>query len=266
MTFYLGTHQAYWLKLLKFPLFISRRRLFMNNRLPKKSLIINRNIVCENWALDSGGFTELSMYGKWTIDAQQYIQELDWILDNMGKIDFAAQQDWMCEPFIINKTGLSVKLHQEKTIDNFLELMSLNKKSHNIIPVLQGFKLEEYLEHIQMFLNKGIDLTKFETVGVGSVCRRQNTGEFVEIIQTLFNQGIKVHAFGAKITGLGRVGCLLKSADSASWSLAGRREQVLEGCTHKNCGNCIKFACKYRKKILEAIKESYEKNLFVRSD
>lgn len=54
--FYLGTHQVNWLSDSQARLFGSRRRLSTRRRLPRAR---------SNWALDSGGFTELSLYGGW---------------------------------------------------------------------------------------------------------------------------------------------------------------------------------------------------------
>ena len=51
MKFYLGTHQTGWLAKLDVPLFVSRRRLATLRKLPR---------AVGSWALDSGGFTELS--------------------------------------------------------------------------------------------------------------------------------------------------------------------------------------------------------------
>ena len=54
--FYLGTHQPGWLSWATVPLFVSDRRLRRYRRLPKART---------RWALDSGGFTELSTHGSW---------------------------------------------------------------------------------------------------------------------------------------------------------------------------------------------------------
>jgi hypothetical protein len=54
-TFFLGTHQPNWLTL-GVPLFVSDRRLRRYRTLPR---------AAAPWALDSGGFTELSQYGTW---------------------------------------------------------------------------------------------------------------------------------------------------------------------------------------------------------
>jgi hypothetical protein len=56
--FYLGTHEAHWLwdAAADFPMFVSHRRL---------ARYVTCRLSTHGWALDSGGFTELSTYGEW---------------------------------------------------------------------------------------------------------------------------------------------------------------------------------------------------------
>ena len=62
--FYLGTHEPSWLRRLNdVPLFISHRRL---------QRLVNLYPATTGWALDSGGFTELSMHGRWTTTPAAY--------------------------------------------------------------------------------------------------------------------------------------------------------------------------------------------------
>ena len=76
------------------PLFISRRRLEKLNRLPQAK---------GPWAIDSGGFTELSTYGRWTITPKQYVEEVRRYVACIGNVAFAMQMDEMCEPFILRR-------------------------------------------------------------------------------------------------------------------------------------------------------------------
>lgn len=55
MQFYLGTHQPAWLARASIPLFVSHRRLSGYTRLPRARA---------SCALDSCGFSELSMFGN----------------------------------------------------------------------------------------------------------------------------------------------------------------------------------------------------------
>jgi hypothetical protein len=40
-------------------------------------------------------------------------------------MDFASPQDWMREPVMIERTGLSVREHQARTVANYLDLRML---------------------------------------------------------------------------------------------------------------------------------------------
>jgi hypothetical protein len=243
MLFYLGTHQIEWLYKSTVPLFVSARRLRKTWR---------HSYANTNWALDSGGFSELSMYGKWKTTARQYAAEVWRWEENIGKLDWASQQDWMCEPIMLDKTGLTVKDHQRLTIENYLELLNLVSHIH-WLPVLQGWEYDDYFNHFEQYKAAGIELLNEPIVGLGSMCRRQSTKEAQVLIEDLYKLGLKLHLFGFKINGLKQVGQYAESADSMAWSLSARRENPLPGCTHKNCANCIKYAMKWRKKVLQVI-------------
>jgi hypothetical protein len=244
MRFYLGTHRPYWLWREKdVPFFVSRRTLGLVKKIKPANM---------SWALDSGGFSELSLNGKWTVEESKYFDEVLRWNKEIGNLDFACIQDWMCEPWILGKTGLSIKEHQQLTIDSYISLQKRDiKKEVTWLPILQGWGLEDYLAHINMYEAHGIDLTKENRVGVGSVCRRQHTDEILNILKTISGLGIKIHAFGIKILGLKKVKNLIDSADSMSWSYQARYDKPLPVCQHKNCSNCIKYAKNwYLNKIL----------------
>lgn len=245
--FYLGTHKPEWLGRTEVPLFLSRRRL-AERKLPK--------MATGYWALDSGGFTQLSLYGRWTISAKQYVDEVRRWVECPGKLRWAAAMDWMCEPFIVAKTGLSVSEHQKKTLDNYLELIDIAPELP-WVPVLQGWHYEDYLEHLRQYEDAlGKPLSSLDLVGLGSVCRRQDTSMAEELIADLSGRGIRLHGFGFKVKGLERVGKFLASADSMAWSLAARRSQPLPGCKHASCANCLIYALRWREHVLRVISSS----------
>lgn len=239
MRFYLGTHETSWLERLDVPLFISHRRLA-----PRRRLSVAR---C-GWALDSGGFTELSMHGRWATTMSEYVEATQRYSEQIGQLDWAAPMDWMCEPFVIEKTGLSVREHQERTVQNYLDLRDRGP----FIPVLQGWTLADYERCIDLYDEAGVDLTAEPVVGVGSVCRRQSTAEIGSIFGALSGAGIACHGFGVKKEGVARYGRFLTSADSMAWSYRARRSWPLPGCTHKSCANCSKFALRWRDELLAA--------------
>lgn len=243
MKFYLGTHIPSWLEFFDVPLFVSRRRLTGVKKLPR---------ALGAWALDSGGFSELSLFGEWRTTATQYIGEVRRFEKEIGRLDWAAPQDWMCEPEVLKKTGMTVGDHQRLTLGNFLWLR--DNLGGSVIPVLQGWALDDYLRHLEMYELHGVTLSAERTVGVGSVCRRQHTDEAVAIFARLAAEGLRTHGFGVKTQGLARVRHQLVSADSMAWSLDARRADPLAGCSHKNCANCERYALRWRGRLLQHLR------------
>jgi hypothetical protein len=247
-TFYIGTNKGHWTGFVDAPLFISNRTL-------RKRRTFHRAV--HPWALDSGGFTELLINGKWTVTPQVYAEAVRRYQNEVGLMDFASQQDWMCEDHMLKRTGLTVRQHQQLTVDNLLELRNIDS-TLPIIPVLQGQTTDDYLHHIEMFENAGIKLREEPRVGLGSVCRRQRTLEIIEVVSTIQQQHpMKLHGFGVKTLGLQRIHHLLTSADSMAWSITARWENIkLEQCTHRapKCADCHIWALQWRQKVLQTIK------------
>ncbi len=204
--------------------------------------------MCQ-WALDSGGFSELSLKGEWTIGAAQYAGEVRRWSRSIGLMQWAAIQDWMCEPFVLAKTGLSVAEHQARTIRSYLDLRSI-APDVPWAPVLQGWQPTDYIEHAEAYARAGIDLESAPIVGVGSVCRRQATAEGAAVFCRVAQLGLRIHAFGIKRDGLEQIGELLESADSMAWSYVARRRKIrLDGCDHARCNNCYVFAQQWASRI-----------------
>jgi hypothetical protein len=163
-------------------------------------------------------------------------------------MDWAAPMDWMCEPVILKKTGLTVAQHQRRTVDNFLELRG-SRVGDKIIPVLQGWTLDDYAKCRDMYDQAGVDLALERVVGVGTVCRRQSTTEAAEIFEAFSD--LRLHGFGVKGGGIGKYRAHLASADSMAWSFAARRQKIrLPGHAHLNCANCVVYARRWYEKIL----------------
>lgn len=245
MLFYLGTHQVDWLAKTSVPLFVSRRRMARRVGVPRSA---------GRWALDSGGFTELGIYGRWETEPDRYAAEaVDW-MDRIGNLDFAAIQDWMCEPFMLAKTGKTVREHQELSVESYLTLRSL-APSVPWLPVLQGWAIDDYLGHVDMYATAGVDLRSQPRVGVGSVCRRQGTHEIRLLFSMLHGLGLSLHGFGVKslFTSTAPAG-LLDSCDSLAWSMAARKSPPMPGCHHKSCANCLRYALAWRARLLEGTK------------
>lgn len=243
MKFYLGTHQPAWLaRDLGVPLLVSHRRLAGRRSLPRAT---------GPWALDSGGFTELSLHGRWRVDATTYAAAVRRYATEIGHLDWAAPQDWMTEPHVLARTGLSLHAHQHRTVANYLRLQDL-APDLPIIPVLQGQSVDDYHRCADLYERHGIDLATLPLVGVGSVCRRQHTADVERIMRSLAARALRLHGFGVKLTGLARYADTITSSDSASWSLAGR---YITGCTpgHRSESNCVRFALAWHSRVLRSL-------------
>ncbi len=247
MDFYLGTHRPYWLPLTDVPLFVSAVTLRKQRRCQKAR---------GPWAQDSGGFSQLQAHGAWTGSDNVYAAETNAWADQAGRPpDFAACRDMMCEPFMLEKTGLTIRDHQLWTIESYVNLCALAPWI-NWLPVVQGWHADDYRAHVEMYREAGIDLRELARVGVGSVCRRQATKEGAEIIMAVADLGIRVHAFGVKVEGIKLFGDKIASADSMAWSFVARRRGLLldscRGGAHKNCANCMSWAMEWhRTRILK---------------
>lgn len=249
----MGIHRPNWLTWVPadIPVFISHRVLAGMVRLPKRNRF---------YALDSGAFTELNLFGKFATSPHEYVQAVARYDTEIGRMDWAAPQDWMCEPFMLAKTGLTVEDHQHRTIENFIELTELWPEFSDdpecpIMPSVQGGKIDEYLRCIEMYEAAGVCLSDFPVVGVGSVCRRSRTDEIAEIFGALGELGLPLHGFGVKTSGLAKYGRWLETADSMAWSYAARWEPPAPQCEgiRKSCANCLHAALEWRERVLAVI-------------
>jgi len=248
-TFYVGTNNPSWLwnKPNQHPLFVSVRRINGYKTLKQANTA---------WCLDSGGFTELSMFDEWRTTPQEYVDSIERIVEQIGSLVWASPQDWMCEPHMVKKTGKTVEQHQHLTCENFCILQDL-KPSARIVPVLQGWEPSDYFKHFDLYRSYGVDLIEHETVGMGSFCRRANVNGVRELVVEMKRRGVDMHGFGLKTDGLRLFRNHLQSSDSMAWSFtaraAGWQGQYLCGAiTHraKSCGDCHAWAMKWADKVV----------------
>src|SRR4051812_47676641 len=92
--FYLGTHEPSHLATARVPLFVSHRRL---------SRLKTLRPAAQVWALDSGGFSELSLYGEWRTTAAEYVAAVRRYDEEIGQLEWAAPMDMMCEAAMLAK-------------------------------------------------------------------------------------------------------------------------------------------------------------------
>jgi hypothetical protein len=245
LQFWLGSHQPAWLARTDAPLCVSLRRLADRKTLPRAVGPV---------FLDGGGFTEVSQYGRWRCSARDYATTMQRMCAEIGNVRHAAIMDWMCEPFVLTQTGLTIAEHHARTIDSYGELLAL-APDVPWLPVLQGWHRADYLRHLELYDREGFDLRTVPLVGVGSICRRQHTDEASLILARLAQEGLLLHGFGLKLQGLLKAAGALVSADSMAWSFHARRlEATWCGSeTHKNCANCLPFALHWRSQVLDLL-------------
>lgn len=248
MRFWLGVHMPGWLATCPVPTMVSRRRLHGRRTLPT---------AAHPWFLDSGGFTELSLNGNWdAVPPTLYASEIVRFIESIGKLAHVSPQDWMCEPWIVAKTGLTVEEHQRRTVANFLDLKALLPADAPLIPVLQGWRIGDYETHLAMYDEAGVDLRTEPLVGLGSVCRRQDTDEIGLIAMLMSDEGLKLHGFGCKAGAIRRYGDMLASADSMAWSFGGRSIRPCPVRGVASCANCLHYALEWRERVLAEVGRS----------
>jgi hypothetical protein len=214
MKFYIGLHQ---------PSHASHfERAFISiNRVHGRQ----KSIASREWILDSGAFTEISKHGEYRHLPWSYAHEVSRLASINPGLIAAVSQDYMCEPHILERTGLSIADHQRLTIRRYDELRSLVRNVY-LMPVLQGYALADYLSHVDQY---GDRLSSGAYVGVGSICKRNANMQQIEaVLGAIISKrpDLKLHGFGLKITALmsGVVRDCLFSADSMAWSFAARRQ------------------------------------------
>lgn len=198
------------------------------NRLRRRRKPVHGKIL-----VDSGAFTELARHGRYRSSVAEYAADLH-RLHVQGVVDVAAAvaQDFMCEPFMLARTELTIADHQRLTIARYDELVAELDRLFDgscpfpVLPVLQGYAPGDYQAHIAAY---GSRLKPGMWVGVGSVCKRNGTpNKIVDVLSAVQARrpDLRLHGFGVKQTALLHPGvrALLTSADSMAWSYAARRE------------------------------------------
>lgn len=263
--FYLGAPHAHWLRHSRgVPLFVSHITLKKcAGRIPRPR---------GPWALDSGGFTEISRHGRFTTSARDYATAIArYHEQSYGTLVFASPQDMMCEPEQLGHggilpsgerahgTGLTLREHQQRTVASVLELREMLEPygiSSIVAPVLQGWEPEQYEQNLADYYDAGIEMAAEPTVGIGSVCRRAEDDGIVELVSSLHARGLRLHGFGVKTAGLGRLTSKLLSADSMAWSLAARMapSPISRDCDHRRCVCCPRYAMTWRQRLLDQLR------------
>lgn len=177
------------------------------------------------WVLDSGAFRTIELHGGYPEPVEVYAALIRRYAGNR-RLLAAVSQDYMCEAFMLAKTGLTIADHQRLTIERYDALLACDTAGVYVMPVLQGYAPADYVEHIRQY---GARLKPRAWVGVGSVCKRNsNPASVIAVLLAIKAErpDLRLHGFGIKITSLAEqlVRDLLFSADSMAWSFAARWE------------------------------------------
>lgn len=188
---------------------------------------------CPSVFVDSGAFTELNLYGEYRTSVEDYAAEL-YRLHTEGVVNIivAVAQDYMCEAFMLEKTGMTVADHQRLTIERYdalvkaLDDVFAGACPFPVLPVLQGYSPADYVQHLRAY---GDRIKPGMWVGVGSVCKRNgDPGAIYAVLRAIKRErpDIRLHGFGVKKTSIAdpRVRELLATADSMAWSYAARKQ------------------------------------------
>ena len=193
------------------------------------------------WMMDSGAFTQITKYGNFVMSPADYVR-LAVRFQDCGDLACIVTQDYMCEPHVIRMLKdrgkeASVRIHQRKTVERYIEIMDEAVKQNlkvSVMPVLQGWEVEDYVDHLIMYAKmlsdlkyqrcglwknpfldkpcwhpyKGTLLNAKQWIGIGSTCKRNRNPEIVsQILDQLhgamgafgFKQS-RIHLFGYKTT------------------------------------------------------------------
>lgn len=180
-------------------------------------------VPSKDWILDSGAFREIEQYGCYRHEPAEYAAEVNRLAAINPGLKIAVSQDYMCEEWILAKSGLTVADHQRLTVERYDALLPLINVY--LMPVLQGYSLESYLDHVEQY---GDRLRLGAYVGLGSVCKRNIDTRQVEAIVVAIKKrrpDLYLHGFGLKKTALfsALVRDNLHSADSMAWSFHARK-------------------------------------------
>lgn len=233
MRFYLGTDRTSWLRTSSWPaLFVS---WVAGARM--------RHPATVPWALDSGGYTQVAGSGAYSTSPAQYAAGVGRLARDVGRLQWAAVQDWPAAPAALAATGLSVAEHQQRTVASLLELRTLDS-ALPWVPVLTGATPADYLAHAELYAAAGVDLHLEATVAVGALVGTPLAHQRA-VLEACATVGAALHGLGVKGMALAHVGHLLQSADSMGWSMYARRTPrplCSPAATHQRCNHCQAWA------------------------
>lgn len=243
MTVYLGAPDPTWISITSRPLFVSHNRL----RRIRSGFSFPVSYPGGSWVLDSGGYDLIARHGRYADSPEQYVRAVRGYDARIGNLCWAAIQDWPCRKAALARSGGTVADHQDLTVQSYLELTALwdrfaPHRPSPFRPILQGDTADAFLRCWDLFERRGVDLTKAEVIGVGSVAHREHDPEIAVIVAALRERTTgRFHGFGIKAAAVG----LFDDVDSMSWSRTARLEKAKHPrCTafHRVCSSCFVYA------------------------
>jgi len=277
--FFFGAPNPAWLTRATEPQFVAMTTLADRVTMPRR--IQREDGTPAPLAIDGGVFHTMSSRGELPFTLEAYAALARRVCAEIGGVVRVAALDLMCEPPILAMSrwakGLSrregVRRHQQETVHNLKALRELAPEVP-WMPALQGWEHEEYFDHLAMYAEAGVDLLAEGLVGLGSVCRRQNTRMAEGLVRELVGKGLSLHLLGFKVEGLARFADLLgdvyetdlaprvygvgrvASYDTQADLLAARSQKLLHPtCAarlrttnkgHQNCASCLTYALHVR--------------------
>jgi len=189
----------------------------------------------ENLFIDSGGYSFMLGKGEYGTTDRKY---LEFVEKHQSKL--FALRDYPCEPDVLEENGRTVRDHLEATTRKHRNLLGLLPEfdiQAQPVSVIQGWELEDYLEHLEMLKQHDL-LTDY--VAVGSVCRRNQDEKIQRIINEIHKRigDRKLHAFGVKsnILRFSDMREKMDSADSNAFDMAARySDNKVDGRGFQNC-------------------------------
>ena len=159
--------------------------------------------------LDSGAYSVVLKYGRYLWEPKDYLDSIE-----KWQPDVAWTMDYPCEPSARKMGGYDVLAAQEMTNENTRKMID-----YGVSSVVQGWEIRDYLINLDKIKDDGL---MTERLGIGSVCRRGQTDQIVNIIRAIHRnvpRWVKLHGFGIKTSILKtEARYLLYSADSTAWA------------------------------------------------
>jgi hypothetical protein len=180
----------------------------------------------ETLFIDSGGFFSSLKAGMYLTDNKHYLDYIQKV-----KPDFFALRDFPCEPELLKKHHRSVNDHIRMTVENHVALLDMLPEysiDAKPVPVLQGWRREDYLHCIDLFNEAGL---MGDYMAIGSVCRRtavENIREVIVAVRDNVPAWVRLHGFGVKLTALRDLAIwnALYSVDSGAWDFEARWKKL----------------------------------------